>query len=139
MSIRNWGELHEFSLHVAWSMTERSVLFPGSNRAVAGECGNAEEPGLERREGAELTNVGIGFQECVLCQIVAQHLVAQCKVEQETSYWRLVFTHQLVESPPVAKYRHLCHECYIAEPLHAVRHSPFSNHLFEGMMIQRMM
>ena len=61
-----------------------------------------------------MRDVGIGTDKGVLCQVVAQRLVAQREVEQEPAHGRLVFPYQLVEGPSVVEYRHLCYEGYIA-------------------------
>jgi hypothetical protein len=57
-----------------------------------------------------------------LRQVVAQRLVARGLGEEETPDRRLVFTHKLVERPPVVKHSHLCRKSYIVKPSHPSIH-----------------
>ena len=68
----------------------------------------------------------IGLQECFLCQVVAQRLIAQSEMKQEPAHRRLVFAHQLVEGLPVVQYRHLRHERDVTERLHCLFFVVFS-------------
>lgn len=52
-------------------------------------------------------------------RVVGELPVAQRTAEQEAAHLRLVFAQQRVESPLVAKYRHLGDELYV---IHQFRH-----------------
>ena len=85
-----------------------SLIFHLPRVVVPYVVGNACQPSQEARGATVLGNVGVGFKEGVLSQVIAQGFVACRLDEEEPANRRLVFTHQLVERPPVVKHSHLC-------------------------------
>lgn len=70
-------------------------------------AGYTIQPSGERRRTLKLVYVGVSLNEGVLREVVAQLLVSQSLVEEESSYRRLILPDKLIESRFVMKSSHL--------------------------------
>lgn len=85
-----------------------------SHIVVMNIIGYSEEPCGEVGEPTKLLQIGVCFDERVLCEVVAQLFIAQRLVEEESPYRRLIFHNQAVERLTVVKNSHLGDERDIA-------------------------
>ena len=80
--------------------------------------GYAKQPSGESRTSLKLVQASVCLYECVLCQVVAQWLVAQRLVQKEPSDGLLILHDKAIESLIVVKHTHTRNEHYIIDERH---------------------
>ena len=67
-----------------------------------------------------MRDIGVCLDESILCKVVTELDISPRLGQKETSYRRLIFHNQSVESLSVVKHSHLCYERDIVQFFHVM-------------------